>query len=130
MSRKLDMEFGDRLRQAAEGLGIPYKQTPIADYLEVRKQNVDAWMNGSLPRSDQLFIIADKLKVDPRWLATGKRGADAGNNIPSPKAEKLLAAIKILMNTDERGLEEILAAVPENGTTRQQRNGARRPRSS
>lgn len=130
MSRKLDMDFGDRLRQAAEGLGIPYKQTPIAHYLEVRKQNVDAWMNGSLPRADQLFIIADKLKVDPRWLATGIRGEDTGNNIPSPKTEKLLAAIKILINTDEHGLEELLAAVPENGTTRQQRNGARKSRSS
>lgn len=71
VSRNIDKDFSDRLMMAAQQAGVPYKQTALGDFLGVNKQTVDVWMNGSVPRADTIFDIADKLRVDARWLATG-----------------------------------------------------------
>lgn len=71
VSRTIDKDFSDRLMSAAQHAGIPYKQTALGDFLGINKQTVDVWMNGSVPRADTIFDIADKLRVDARWLATG-----------------------------------------------------------
>lgn len=130
MSKKIDIDFGERLRQSAEKAGVAYSQTAIADYLGVRKQNVDGWMKGSLPRADQLFDMADKLKVDPRWFATG-HNSDVRATIPNPKAKKLLAVLKELLDSDDESFDEIVAAVQsvsgEHGTAGHQRGRVKRP---
>ena len=122
-------EFGERLQEAAEKAGIPYKQTAIGDYLGVRKQNVDAWMLGSLPRADQLFEMADKFGVDPRWLATGK----TSQKLRSPEAtssEKLLEAIRKVLDIPHQGIDELIEAIEllmeENGTARRKGSPPRR----
>lgn len=131
VSRRLDSDFGERLRQAADKKGIPYEQTKIGNYLGVPKQKVDGWMNGSLPRADTLFEIADKLGADPRWLATGaltneKNVYDGVHK----KSEKILSVVKTLLNTDDKQVEEIVEAVQalveENGTAGKQRGRTRR----
>ncbi len=112
MSKTLDSDFPERLRQAAEKSKIPYRQSPLADYLGVQKQNVDSWMKGGLPRADQIFKMADKFKVDARWLATGVPANEKNvYDVEHKKQEKIVAVIKALLLTDDQGLEEIVAAV-------------------
>jgi transcriptional regulator with XRE-family HTH domain len=67
----MDNGFAQRLEKACERAGVPYRQSAIGKLLELNRQTVDTWMNGSLPRADVLYRLADALKVDARWLATG-----------------------------------------------------------
>lgn len=136
MSKKIDSDFGARLLQAAEKSRIPYRQSAIARYLGVQKQNVDSWMKGGLPRADQLFAIADKFQVDARWLATGvpaneKNVYDATHK-SREKPDKIVSVLKALMIADDQGLAEIEAAVQalsEGGSSNgKQRSRARRSR--
>lgn len=124
MSKKIDFGFGARFKQAAENArkmelweGSPDSQTAIAIYLGVPKQNVHTWMKGTLPRADQLWDLADKFKVDAQWLATGKITDMSGTVqndrriIPSAKnAQKILAVLMALLDTDDEGVDEIAAA--------------------
>ncbi len=133
MSKKIDIGFGGRFKQAAENArvlelwqGAPGSQTAISAYLGVTKQNVDGWMKGTLPRADQLWEIADKFKVDPRWLATGMSETVQKDKriIPSAKiSHKILAVLTALLDTDDEGVDEIAAAAEavtgENGLGRQ-----------
>ncbi len=134
MSKKIDVGFGERFKQAAENArllelwqGTPGSQSAIAAHLGVTKQHADNWMKGTLPRADQLWQIADKFKVDPRWLATGKMYENVHKDkriTPGPKAaHKILAVLSALLDTDEEGVNEIVAAAEavtgENGARRQ-----------
>ena len=131
MSKKIDgsVGFGERFLKAADNAGLPPNQTPIAVFLGVRKQNVDAWMNGTLPRADILFAIADKFKVDARWLATGQTQSVNSGVIAHTKANKILAVVETLLHTDDERLEEVVGAVEavagDNGATRQPRRAKR-----
>jgi len=146
MSKKIDADFGGRFLQAAEnarvaGLwsGAPNSQTAIGIYLDVSKQHVDGWMNGILPRADQLWEIADKFKCDARWLGTGKH-EDMSNSVHrdkravlnAQKAQKILEVVLTLLDTDDEGVNEIAAAaeavIGENGSAGKQRGRARRLR--
>lgn len=148
MSKKIDLGFGGRFKQAAENArvlemwqGSPGSPTAIAAYIggSVKKQHVDKWMKGTLPRADQLWDIAEKFKVDGRWLATGKITDTSGTvhkdkrTIPSAKsAYKILAVLVALLDTDDEGVEESLAAVEavigEHGISGRQRGRTRRAR--
>jgi transcriptional regulator with XRE-family HTH domain len=82
--------FPERLLKAAAHAKVPYKPQALADRLETTRSKVHIWMNGSLPRADTLFMIAEKLGVDARWLATGEgdmiaRAAPQG--LPLPEAQ-------------------------------------------
>lgn len=76
--------FADRLREAAAYAGIEYSQTAIAKSLGISKQTVDRWFSGGEPRPIMIFHIADRWKVDPRWLAT-----DEGSMFPRYPASAL-----------------------------------------
>ena len=112
MSKRVDKDFGNRLRQAAEKSRIPYSQSAIAIYLGVQKQNVDSWMKGGLPRADQIFEMADKFKVDARWLATGVLANEKNvYDTEHSRQEKMVSVIKALIAADDQGISEIEAAV-------------------
>lgn len=66
--------FHARLRAALlfSGLTETNSQTAIGKHLSLNKQTVDRWMRGGEPKASMLFYIADRMKVDPRWLATGE----------------------------------------------------------
>lgn len=64
--------FNERLREAARHAKVEWGQTAIAKSLEVSKQTVDRWMGTGEPKPAQLFRIADRWKIDARWLATGE----------------------------------------------------------
>jgi hypothetical protein len=94
MSNELDLRtFEGRLEQACRWAGVSYSQQAIANLLTdvapVRRQNVDAWMKGSSPKPDYLFALADKLRVSPRWLGTGKGDPKATD--ATPPLEEALA---------------------------------------
>lgn len=73
MSKSLDRDgYPERLRAAAAHAKVDYSPTALGKILGVNKQTAATWMAGSMPRGDKLFQHADKLGVDPRWLATGR----------------------------------------------------------
>lgn len=73
MSKSLDRDgYTDRLRAAAKHARVDYSPTALGKVLGANKQTAASWMAGSMPRGDKLFEHADKLGVDPRWLATGR----------------------------------------------------------
>lgn len=69
------MTFANRLKESCAKAKPPieWKPTALGTAFGVAKQTADRWMVESLPSAEKLFEIADKLGVDPRWLATGHR---------------------------------------------------------
>jgi len=65
------MPFNDRLREAARHAGVDWSQTAVAKSLGYSKQTVDRWFGPGEPKPAQVFAIAEKWKVSPKWLATG-----------------------------------------------------------
>jgi hypothetical protein len=116
--------FRERLKRAAEHAGVEYGQTAIARSLQVNKQTVDRWMGSGEPKPAQIYRIAERWRVDPKWLATGEGAmtqqglepvakGDTHDKIFIPAAlfESLLVAIRSFLDTDREGQEEILEAV-------------------
>lgn len=69
MSICVDMRpFRERLKEAAKHIGVEYSQTAIARSLGISKQTVDQWMAEVRPSAEMIYLIADKWKVEPRWL--------------------------------------------------------------
>ncbi len=66
------MEFSDRLKAAARHAEVEWSQTAVARSLGYSKQTVDRWFGSGEPKAAQVFAIADRWKVDARWLATGQ----------------------------------------------------------
>lgn len=89
MSTFVDMKFSDRLRSACRSAGIEWSQTAIGRALGVKKQTADRWMGDGQPAADTVFSIADTLKVDPRWLATGQESQSARAGIDQQELEFL-----------------------------------------
>ncbi len=66
--------FGQRLRVSAERRG--YSAADLGRLAEITKQSMSAYWNGSrLCGVDRLFVLADILGIDARWLATGESHA-------------------------------------------------------
>lgn len=70
MSSFADVTFTERLQKAAAHAHVQWGQTDVARSLGLSKQTVDRWFKGGEPKPAQLYLIADKWGVDPRWLAT------------------------------------------------------------
>lgn len=64
-------EFAERLDSRATRLFGRGKQSEISRRTGRSKQTVSAWFAGSMPSGDALFVLADAIEVNPRWLATG-----------------------------------------------------------
>lgn len=78
------MAFSDRLKKAAEHAKVEWSQTAIAKALDMNKQTVDRWFGTGEPKPAQIYRIADRWGVDPRWLATGE-----GGMLPRPSTDGL-----------------------------------------
>lgn len=63
--------FAKRLKEARLAAGLTQEQ--LAQACGVTNRAVSAWEKGRASDilAENLFAAADKLKVDPRWLATG-----------------------------------------------------------
>jgi transcriptional regulator with XRE-family HTH domain len=65
------MTFAKRVKEAREAARLT--QAQLAEGCGISDRTVSAWENGVAEgiRGDTLFCIADKMRVDPRWLVTG-----------------------------------------------------------
>lgn len=74
VSASVDMTFRERFRRALEHAKLAHlwdKPTDLGKALGgFSKQTISRWTDKGEPKPRQLFTIADKMKVDPRWLAT------------------------------------------------------------
>lgn len=69
------MRFWERFQKAAEHAKVAWSPTVIGAALGLRKQTVARWMDEAAdgdPSGANVFLIADRWKVDARWLATGE----------------------------------------------------------
>jgi hypothetical protein len=85
MSKEVDKDFAERMRQAAAHAKIAedaYTPQKVGTLLGVDRRKAAVWISGSLPRADRLFSIAERFGVNPKWFATGK-----GEMVPKPQAE-------------------------------------------
>jgi transcriptional regulator with XRE-family HTH domain len=66
------MTFAKRIKEAREAARLT--QAQLAEGCGISDRTVSAWENGIAEgiRGDTLFCIADKMRVDPRWLITGE----------------------------------------------------------
>lgn len=64
------MEFSERLKRAAAYAKVEWSPTEIGKSLGRPKQTVARWMADGTPSASDIFMIADRWKVDARWLAT------------------------------------------------------------
>lgn len=92
------VSFAKRLREAREAAGLTQQQ--LADACGISNRTISALERGLADGmlADNLFSVADKLHVDPRWLATGETYA---SSVPTSLAEIL------------RGLESLPAEQQE-----------------
>ena len=75
------MSFGKRLRDARSAAGLTQQQ--LGDACGVTDGAVSAWENGVTAGiiAETLFSVADALRVDPRWLATGEGSASSLSDV-------------------------------------------------
>ena len=72
---KMDaMTFAIRLREAREAARLTQRQ--LAEACGITDKAVSAWEQGNVDTilADNLYAVADRLGVDPRWLLTGQDG--------------------------------------------------------
>ena len=63
----MENTFGERLKYALKYRGM--KQSELALKLKVNKSLITMYIQGYCkPKADNLFIIADLLDINPRWL--------------------------------------------------------------
>jgi transcriptional regulator with XRE-family HTH domain len=75
---KMDpVSFAKRLRESRQRAELT--QLQVADACGLTKGAVSAWEQGVTDSilAENLFCVADVLRVDPRWLATGQESAAA-----------------------------------------------------
>jgi transcriptional regulator with XRE-family HTH domain len=88
------MTFAKRFRESRLKAGLT--QEELAHAIGVTNRTVSAWETGRAADvlAENLFAAADKMGVDPRWLATGvndtsKKVTDITQNLGSLSPEKL-----------------------------------------
>jgi transcriptional regulator with XRE-family HTH domain len=70
--RLYDTEFGVRLKMALHHLKQDWTSpTKAGEFLGKSRQTVHQWFNGTIPDTNELWKLEDKLKVSARWLVTG-----------------------------------------------------------
>lgn len=97
---KMDaVTFAKRLREARQRADLTQQQ--VADACGLTKGAVSAWEQGVTDGilAENLFCVADILRVDPRWLATGQEptAADVAREIagiPIEQQEAVRALIR------------------------------------
>lgn len=97
VSTSLDVRpFKERLREAAQIAKVEYRPTAIANSLGISKQTVHQWMDKGRPTPENIFLIADKWALSPRWVALEegpvKSEKPAVAQIESPEITRLILA--------------------------------------
>lgn len=93
LSSFADVDFASRFKLAAAHAKVQWGPTAISESLGRAKQTVARWMDTGTPSAEDIFLIAERWKVDARWLATGK-----GQTLPHVPAGQLEAAEQNLLD--------------------------------
>lgn len=95
---KMDpVSFAKRLQEARARAEVTQQQ--LADACGLTKGAVSAWENGVTDSilAENLFCVADSLRVDPRWLATGQESPTASlASLPPEQQDAVRALIQSL----------------------------------
>lgn len=78
--------IGERIREARSRAGMT--QRTLAELVGVSASAVTQWESGSTKglKPDNLFSVADALRVSPRWLAIGRNDTIAqGQQLEEPQ---------------------------------------------
>lgn len=97
------MSLAIRMKEAREAAGLTQQQ--LADACGLSPQSVSAWERGRAESllAEHLFKIADKLQVNPRWLATG----EAENLGPQTALSEILRGLES-MTADQQEAVRVL----------------------
>lgn len=80
--------FLERFHAALTQAAVDWKSpTAVGSALGLNKQTVDRWLKGGEPTPAMLYLIADKLRCSPRWLATGEGGMAQAPNLTQEEAD-------------------------------------------
>lgn len=83
-------------------------QKSLGEKIGVSQTAVSKWLNGSIPRGDQLMITASCLNVTMEWLLTGQTGNGKTPEIPArakPSARKALKDARAALDRLESELD-------------------------
>ncbi len=75
-----------------------FTQVDLAERIGVTQAAVSKWINGTVPKGDQLLAVAQTLGVDMEWLLTGKKA-------PSP-----LELLRLAIAETNAGVQTPLSA--------------------
>lgn len=88
--------FGARIRDAAGRLN--YSPAELGRRANIAKQTLSAYWNGQrFCGAERLFVLAEALAVDPRWLVEGATGEAEGE-----RAQQEAALIRAFRALDAR----------------------------
>lgn len=97
------MTFAKRLKDSRLAAGMTQRQ--LADKCGISDRTVSARETGLAEGilAEHLFAVADAMKVDPRWLATGRGAmtpsiAEALGQLPAHQVEAVQGLIRSLKN--------------------------------
>jgi transcriptional regulator with XRE-family HTH domain len=99
-------DFSARLRQCAEARKL--NQTQLAKLVGLPSSSMNRYWNGDrMPPADLLFLLADTLAANPKWLIFGEDAPLLRSTIEADDAE-LLSAFKELSSPNQ---EHVLATI-------------------
>lgn len=61
--------FSEQLAESMKKAGLT--QSQLAQKIQVTQAAVSKWLNGTVPKGDQLLSLSDALSVKMEWLLTG-----------------------------------------------------------
>jgi transcriptional regulator with XRE-family HTH domain len=101
------MSFATRLKEARKAAGL--KQRELAQACGLTNRAVSAWEKG---RADgmlakHLSCVAEKLRVDPRWLAMG----DIGNSNPPTALSEILRGLESLSSDQQEAVRNLILSL-------------------
>jgi transcriptional regulator with XRE-family HTH domain len=101
--------FLERLNGALTAMTVDTKSpTEVGKFLGVNKQTAARWLAGGEPSIGMLFKIADKLKVNPRYLAEGTLPIEPEPRLDPREYEAVTQIFRVLAKHNKKALDEWL----------------------
>jgi transcriptional regulator with XRE-family HTH domain len=99
-------DFSERLRQCATARKL--NQTQLAKMVGLPSSSMNRYWNGDrMPPADLLFLLADTLAADPKWLMFGEAEPSLHPAIGAADSELLAAFKELSLSNQEHVLTTI-----------------------